>query len=554
MYSRKLDKLKSVSEIKIGEQIIINTTEIAEQFNLYFSNIGTDLATEIPPGDVEPECYLKPSTQTFSLKIPTVGEVRNLLRKLNVRKAAGLDKIPCKLLIVAADIIAPSLTKIYQRSIISGIFPLEWKHARVTPVFKKGKMNNPCNYRPISVIPTVAKIFEKIVYDQLYNYLNENNLLTSCQSGFRSLHSTLTALIDTTNNWSVNIDDGLLNGVVFIDLQKAFDTIDHGILMRKLCNYGIDQTSLRWFRSYLSDRTEKCSVNGHLSNAASVSCGVPQGSNLLFLIYINDLPNCLSVASPNKFADDTNITVAADSLTELENKINFDLENLNRWLVANRLSLSVAKTEFMVIGSHQRVRASGNEEINVEISGKSITRVHKVKSLGLLIDEHLTWKDHVDETVKKISKAIGALKRVRPFISVKTALQIYHALIRPYFDYCSSVWGECSVTLCDKLQKLQNRAARVITRSGYDVSAKHLLISLRQDNLTKRRKKLKATLMFKILNGLAPDYLQDLLSIRTTKYNVRNLKRSFSYSASHYGTTYVRSNNLRTIESLLKEK
>ena len=129
----------------------------------------------------------------------------------------------------------------------------------------------------------------------------------------------------------------------------------------------------------------------------------------------------------------------------------------------------------MVIGSHQRVGASGNEEINVEISGKSITRVHKVKSLGLLIDEHLTWKDHVDETVKKISKAIGALKRVRPFISVKTALQIYHALIRPYFDYCSSVWVECSVTLCDKLQKLQNRAARVITRSGYDVSAKHLI-------------------------------------------------------------------------------
>ena len=417
------------------------------------------------------------------MKIPTVGEVRNLLRKLNGRKAAGLDKIPCKLLKVAADIIAPSLTKIYQRSIISGIFPLEWKLARVTPVFKKGKMNNPCNYRPISVIPTVAKIFEKIVYDQLYNYLNENNLLTSCQSGFRSLHSTLTALIETTNNWSVNIDDGLLNGVVFIDLQKAFDTIDHSILVCKLCNYGIDQTSLRWFRSYLSDRTQKCSVNGHLSNAASVSCGVPQGSNLgplLFLIYINDLPNCLSVASPNMFADDTNITVAADSLTELENKINLDLENLNRWLVANRLSLSVAKTEFMVIGSHQRVRASGNEEINVEISGKSITRVRKVKSLGLLIDEHLTWKDHVDETVKKISKAIGALKRVRPFISVKTALQIYHALIRPYFDYCSSVWGECSVTLCDKLQKLQNRAARVITRSGYDVSAKHLLISLRQ--------------------------------------------------------------------------
>ena len=272
--------------------------------------------------------------------------------------------------------------------------------------------------------------------------------------------------------------------------------------MRKLCNYRV---GLGWFKSYLSDRTQKYSVNGHLSNDASVSVGVPQGSNLgplLFLIYINDLPNCLSVVSPKMFADDTSITVAAVSLTEVENKINLDLENLNRWLVANRLILSVTKTEFMVIVSHQRVRASGNEEIN----GKSITRVHKVKSLGLSIDEHLTWKDHVDEIVNEISKTIGALKRVRPFVSVKTALQIYHALIRPYFDYCSSVWGKCSVTLCDKLQKLQNSAARVITRSSYDVNAKELLISLRQDNLAKRRKKLKAALMFKILNGLAPDY------------------------------------------------
>ena len=152
----------------------------------------------------------------------------------------------------------------------------------------------------------------------------------------------------------------------------------------------------------------------------------------------------------------------------------------------------------MVIGSHQRVRASGNEEINVEINAKSITRVHKAKSLGLLINEHLTWKDHVDEVVKQISKAIAVLKPVRPFISVKTALQIYHALIRSHFYHCSSVWGECSVTLCNNLQKFQNRVARVIIKSSYDVSAKHLLTSLCQDNLTKRRKKFKATLMFKI--------------------------------------------------------
>ena len=236
---------------------------------------------------------------------------------------------------MAGDIVAPSLTQIFTKSISTGVFPTEWKLARVSPIFKKGKRDDPNNYRPISIIPTVAKIFEKIVYDQLCEYLNDNNLLTHCQSGFRSLHSTLTALIEATNCWSVNIDNGLVNGVIFIDLKKAFDTIVHSVLIRKLHKYGVDRSSLKWFESYLCDRSQKCSVNGHLSNIAPVSCGVPQGSNLghlLFLVYINDLPNYLSLASPRMFADDTNITFAASTMADLENVINSELRNLNCWL------------------------------------------------------------------------------------------------------------------------------------------------------------------------------------------------------------------------------
>ena len=187
------------------------------------------------------------------------------------------------------------------------------------------------------------------------------------------MHSTLTALIEA-NSWSVNIDNGLVNGVIFIDLKKAFDTIDHTILIRKLRKCGVDSSSLKLFESYLCDRNQKFSTNGHLSNTAPVTCGVPQGSNLgplLFLVYINDLPNCLASASPRIFTDDTYITFAASTMTGLEVAVNFELRNLQRWLITNRLSLNIAKTEFMVIGSNERIHTLSNNQIDIEIDGKS---------------------------------------------------------------------------------------------------------------------------------------------------------------------------------------
>ena len=522
---------------------------MAEIFNEHFTSIGHNLAKEIPQAVVNPDYYLKPTVKKFSLQVPSVDIVCRLLNNTNENKATGLDGIPCKLLKAAADVVAPSLTKIFEQSILTGIFPTEWKLARVTPVFKKGPKSDPNNYRPISVIPVVSKILEKIIYDQLYDYLNNNMLLTNCQSGFRSLHSTMTALLRATNNWSINIDKGHINGVIFIDLKKAFDTVNHEIIIRKLQNYGLDRNALAWFQSYLSNRSQKCLVNGKLSDSRPITCGVPQGSiigPLLFLVYINDLPNCLDLAVPNMFADDTNVSLSADNLNDLQITINSELHNLNSWLKANKLSLNIAKTEFMVIGSWQKLSQLATDQIEIQIEGIRIERVYDTKSLGLYIDDKLSWSCHIDEISRKIASGISALRRVRPFISTKIAVMIYKALILPHMDYCCQVWDGLSNHLSDKLQKLQNRAARVVTKSNYETRTATLLDSLQWDALHTRRNKLKAILMYKSLNKLAPEYLKELFLPKRSKYDLRDnegklvlplprtnyLKRAFSYSGA----------------------
>ena len=499
-----------IAEIKLEDRTINSTPEIAEAFNLHFTNVGPNLASEIPSTNIVPEAYVTPTDKVFSLQNTNVNKVYKLLKKLDAKKATALDKIPRKLLKLAADIVSPSLTHIFNESMRTGIFPSEWQLAKVSPIFRKGAKTDPNNYRPISVIPIVSKIFEKIIYNQLYAYLNNNNLLNNCQSGFWSLHSTLTALLEATNNWSLNIDNGLINGVIFIDLKKAFDAIDHNILLSKLSTYGMDENSLKWFEWYLDKRSQRCNVNGYISGTNQITCGVHQGSilgPLLFLIYINDLPNCLSKATPRMYADDTSISLAASHITMLEAEMNDEIRKLNCWLIANKLSLNIAKTEFMLIGSRQRLQTQNNQHVEIQVEGKIIKQVEETKSLGVYIDNNLSWKKHVDETSKKVSCGIGALKRLRPFISTDTAIKIYRSLIQPHFEYCSTVGDGISGHLSEKLQRLQNRAARAITKSNNETSSSLLRNAFGWENLSTIRKRQKAIMMFKTIHKFLPKYL-----------------------------------------------
>ena len=217
-------------------------------------------------------------------------------------------------------------------------------------MFKAGELNDPNNYRPISILSSISRVFEKVVYEQIYNYLIKNNLLDSRQSGFRSLHSTVIALLDVTNQWCFNIDRGLISGILFLDLKKAFDTVDHQLLLTKLEYNGIRGHALEWFKSYYVNRFQIVYTNGVLSEKAILKCVVPQGSILgppLFLIYINDLTTVADYATVRMYADDTNVTFTACSIPELQHDMNIDLKFLQNWLIANRLTLNVLKTEFM---------------------------------------------------------------------------------------------------------------------------------------------------------------------------------------------------------------
>ena len=404
--SRKRNE-QHINEVKLDEITISDSLKISEEFNNHFASIGPKLAKEIAVCENGRSFldYLtcKPPNTRFDLRPINCSTVLSVLSKLCKSKATGLDKISARLLRECPDLIAEPLCAIFNRSIETGIFPDEWKCAKVLPLYKHGEHRDMNNYRPISIIPVVAKVFERIIYEQVCAFLTNNGILSNYQSGFRCLHSTVTALLEATNDWAYNIDRGNVNSVVFLDLKKAFDTVNHSILLSKLNAYGFGCSTSNWFASYLDCRSQKCFVNGHLSDYRTLLCGIPQGTilgPLLFLVYINDLPNCLEHSKPRMYADDTHLTFASNNVEDITVFLNQDLANVSEWLVANMLTLNQSKTEFMLIGSRQRL-STFNSAPSLALGGVPIKQVPHTKSLGVHIDENLSWSEHIHKLTKK---------------------------------------------------------------------------------------------------------------------------------------------------------
>ena len=400
----------SITSLRVNGRSVTDRDELSNKFNDHFASIGPSLASEVDSS----ECtnYLSYVTNTdakFEFQLTNTRQVLSLLNKLNKSKATGIDKISARLIRECADLICIPMCDIFNQSITLGIFPDDWKTARVTPLFKQGNRDDLDNYRPISVISAVAKVFERIIYDQVYGYLEEHNILFKSQSGFRAIHSTVTALLTATDTWAYNIDRGNINAVVFLDLKMAFDTVDHEILLAKLNHYGIQGNAYMWFQSYLRYRKQMCSVNGVLSGSRFLSCGVPQGTilgPLLFLLYINDLPNCLVNSEARMYADDTHLTYAGVNSEDIQFCLNQDLGDLYEWLRANKLTLNMTKTEYMLIGSRQRL-STLNDSPRLTINDVHVKQVNEAKILGVINDKKLNWNSHIEKITKNCFRYCG---------------------------------------------------------------------------------------------------------------------------------------------------
>ena len=310
--------------------------------------------------------------------------------------------------------------------------------------------------------------------------------------------------------------------------------------------FGISSIELKWLESYLSNREQQCSINEQLSSKKTITCGVPQGTilgPLLFLLYINDLPECLRSTTPCMYADDTQIFSSSYDANELVVKLNSDLARVRNWLIENKLQMHPSKSKLMFIGSSCNLNNKNTEQpVVVNNIPVSRTDTHK-KCLGVQIDEKLSWDSHIDMICKKISAGIGEMRRIKPFPPVYTLEKVYKCLVQPYFEYCSPLWDNCGKLLKDKLQRFQSRAAGVLTGANYDIRSADIIQTLSWDTLDARRLRAKST-----NDDTAPNLRNSFVrrNVDQTDYHLRNsatdltlpkpkrefLKRSFKYSGA----------------------
>ena len=528
---------KSAGPVTISEpdgELLTEPKDIADSFNDYFANISSSILQNMPAyneyvnKDLEDFINAKTHINT-TFEIPPVTEayVLKQLQLLKDGKAVGLDGLSSRLLRIASPIIASPLTKLMNLSINTGLFPNDWKVAKVVPLHKKGSTNDRGNYRPVSVLPVLSKLLERHVHQCFYSFLVQHKLLHPAQSGFRHSFSCETALANLVNKWSEAIDKGLLNGVVLLDLRKAFDLINHKILLQKLKLYKCSDMAMQWFQSYLDGRAQCTAYRGCVSDKQQLTVGVPQGSilgPLFFIVFINDLPLCIENSHIDMYADDSSITTMAKSVPELNVKLNSDLNKISAWCTDNRMAANSSKTKSMLVTTWQKRNSLDENDRTLELylQGNLLENTMNEKLLGVQINNNLSWDEHIHYTEKIINRKLALLNKIKSYLPLAARKLFYNTHILPHMDYASIVWGRSS--FISRLLLLQKRAARsILNITDIHYPSERMFKELKWMPIQDRIDYRTVTMVYRSLNHLAPSYMTEMFQT-TGQTNTRQTR------------------------------
>ena len=472
---RILPKKVNVGDTK-NPKFSTSSQDVANVLNNHFTSIAENLAKNLGTTESNPMDFMGPeNNQSMYLKLIEIHEILEEIASIVIKKAKGYDQIAPKIIKWASHLFAPVLLVIFNKCIDLGFYPGNMKIGEVAPIYKKGDQDGESNYRPITVLTQFNQIFERLLYKRYLSFFERFNIITKKQFGFLKKHCTEHAILDLKEFLMSKLDSKEVAAVLFLDLQKAFDTVSHDILLKKLHHYGVRGNAYQLLKSYLSGRMQRTKVKNALSDLALVLWGVPQGSvlgPLLFLIFINDLPNASDLISW-LFADDTALALSSASIQELEIRFNYEVNKVHDWLLTNRLSVHYSdKTQYMLIQRpNLKNRAISSMNFKLFMGIHEIEKTNNYTYLGIIIDDKLNWKLQISKMCSKLSSVCGILSKVRHYLDRAALLLIYNSLFDSRLRYGILGWGTASNQHLSRLRVLQNRAIRFITFSQFRTSA-----------------------------------------------------------------------------------
>ena len=432
---------------------------IASRYNVHKADISNNNKSSV--NTTKP--YIHSSSMfLFTTTACEVSKIINNLKAKRVKDSHGLSSIMIKSI---TNEISPILTVLINKSFEQGIFPNILKMSKIIPIYKGKDKSDPINYRPISITSIISKIIEKIMHIRLYEYLNKYKLLNKTQYGYRKQYNTTYPIIDSLNKIYNALDQGNIACITYLDLSKAFDLVDHELLLNKLNNFGIRGTVNSWIRSYLENRMQFVQLSNNVnSDPMIMQRGVPQGSvlgPLLYILYINDYQDSNDNTYTNFYADDTISIEYGKDLCNLETEVNKKLEHLNNYFTTNRLAVNYEKTYYMIISN--KVKCRGTEkQLNIEMGSHKLTGTDAYKYLGITIDNNLTWKDHIQNLCNKMKQYIPVFYKLRMFMNADMMLFLLKTYLNPVLHYGIEIFGIKSSTYFQRLQKLINKVYRII--------------------------------------------------------------------------------------------